>query len=162
MLLGQSISLAHLAPFVDISRKKIRKDVREEMEKAKINASDEAINAISEERVRKEIQRGVQIIQYQVLTLMTTNGQTPFITVFMYLGEAKNEQEKKDLALIIEETLKQRYQGVKNEAGVWITPAFMFWKKRISMKIVNIIISQNSPLNAPQNVWFRIIFLKRK
>ena len=121
---GQSISLTHLAPFVDISRKKIRKEVEDEMKKAKITTSEDAINEIVETRVLKEIKRGVQIIQYQVLTLMTTNGQAPFITVFMYLGEAKNEQEKKDLALIIEEVLKQRYQGVKNEEGVWITPAF--------------------------------------
>lgn len=96
----------------------------EEIKKAKANVSEEAINEIVEDRVRKEIKRGVQIIQYQVITLQTTNGQAPFITVFMYLGEARNEQEKKDLALIIEETLKQRYQGVKNEEGVWISPAF--------------------------------------
>lgn len=121
---GQSISLTHLAPFVDVSRKKIRGEVEEEMKKVKVDVSEEVINEIVESRVRKEIKRGVQIIQYQVVTLMTTNGQAPFITVFMYLGEARNEQEKKDLALIIEETLKQRYQGVKNEEGVWITPAF--------------------------------------
>ena len=120
---GQSISLTHLAPFVDISRKKIREAVKREL--AEIGVLDEnAINKIAEGRLREEINRGVQCIQYQVVTLLTTNGQAPFITVFMYLGEAKNEQEKADLALIIEETLAQRIKGVKNEAGVWITPAF--------------------------------------
>lgn len=120
---GQSISLTHLAPFVDISRKKIRSDVERE---AKLlgNIDTEAIERIVEERVKEEIKRGVQIIQYQVVTLMTTNGQAPFITVFMYLGEAKDEKTKSDLAMIIEEVLKQRYEGVKNEKGVWITPAF--------------------------------------
>ena len=121
---GQSISLAHLAPFVQVSREKIYKEVCEEVESLGISPSEEVISELVEKRLRKEIQRGVQTIQYQVITLMTTNGQAPFLTVFMYLNEAKNEQEKKDLALIIEETLKQRYQGVKNEAGVWITPAF--------------------------------------
>jgi len=120
---GQSISLTHLAPFVDVSRKKIRKEVTEEL--ALVGVSDEkAINDISEKRLRDEIRKGVQMIQYQVVTLLTTNGQAPFVTVFMYLGEARSEQEQKDLALIIEETLTQRIQGVKNEAGVWITPAF--------------------------------------
>ena len=120
---GQSISLTHLAPFVNVSREKIRKTVTEEL--AEVGVHDEAaIAKITESRLREEIRRGVQCIQYQVVTLLTTNGQAPFITVFMYLGEAKNEQEKADLALIIEETLLQRYQGVKNEAGVWITPAF--------------------------------------
>ena len=120
---GQSISLTHLAPFVNVSREKIRKTVTKEL--AEVGVTDEgAIAKITESRLREEIRRGVQCIQYQVVTLLTTNGQAPFITVFMYLGEAKNEQEKADLALIIEETLLQRYQGVKNEAGVWITPAF--------------------------------------
>ena len=121
---GQSISLTHLAPFVDISRKKIRKQVEEEMKLIGEAFSDEKIDEITEKRLREEVKNGVQMIQYQVVTLMTTNGQAPFVTVFMYLNEAKNEQEKKDLALIIEETLRQRYKGVKNEKGIWITPAF--------------------------------------
>lgn len=121
---GQSISLAHLAPFVQVSREKIRTEVLEEIKTLHTDATSEQINTIVEKRLHREITKGVQTIQYQIITLMTTNGQAPFLTVFMYLNEAKNEQEKKDLALIIEETLKQRYQGVKNEAGVWITPAF--------------------------------------
>ncbi len=121
---GQSISLTHLAPFVDISRKKIRKQVEEEMALLEEKVSEEKISEITEKRLREEVKNGVQMIQYQVVTLMTTNGQAPFVTVFMYLNEAKNEQEKKDLALIIEETLRQRYRGVKNEKGIWITPAF--------------------------------------
>ncbi|ERI04446.1 anaerobic ribonucleoside-triphosphate reductase [Atopobium sp. oral taxon 810] len=121
---GQSISLEHLAPFVDISRKKIRRSVYAEMESIGFDASNEQIEIMVEKRLHDEIARGVQTIQYQVVTLMTTNGQAPFITVFMYLGEARDEQTKRDLALIIEETLRQRYQGVRNEAGVWITPAF--------------------------------------
>ena len=121
---GQSISLAHLAPFVDVSRQKIRKEVEAELKEACGNADPEMVNKIAEKRVRAEINRGVQTIQYQVITLMTTNGQAPFVTEFLYLGEAKNEREKEDLALIIEETLKQRYEGVKNEKGVAITPAF--------------------------------------
>ena len=121
---GQSISLEHLAPFVDISRKKIRRSVYAEMETIGYKASTDQIEAMVDKRLREEIARGVQTIQYQVVTLMTTNGQAPFITVFMYLNEARDEQTKKDLALIIEETLRQRYQGVKNEKGVWITPAF--------------------------------------
>lgn len=121
---GQSISLTHLAPFVDVSRKHIVKDVREEFAATGIDASEEQIRKVAETRLLEEIRRGVQTIQYQVVTLMTTNGQAPFVTVFMYLNEARNEQEKHDLALIIEETLRQRYQGVKNEAGVWVTPAF--------------------------------------
>ncbi len=121
---GQSISLTHLAPFVQISREKIRKSVEKEMSIYGIQATQEQISAVVEERLREEVRRGVQTIQYQVVTLMTTNGQAPFITVFMYLNEARSEQEKKDLALIIEETLRQRYEGVKNEKGVWITPAF--------------------------------------
>ena len=121
---GQSISLTHLAPFVDISRKKIRRDVEKELAELGVQPSEEKITKIVEDRLRDEIKKGVQTIQYQVVTLMTTNGQAPFITVFMYLGEARNPQEKADLAIIIEETIRQRYQGVKNEAGVWITPAF--------------------------------------
>ena len=121
---GQSISLAHLAPFVDVSRKKIRKQVEAEIEDLGIEPDEKKISEIVEKRLREEIRRGVQTIQYQVVTLLTTNGQAPFVTVSMYLGEAKNEQEKKDLALVIEETLLQRYQGVKNEKGVWVTPAF--------------------------------------
>jgi len=121
---GQSISLAHLAPFVDVSRKKIRKVVEQEMEAIGADPGEEKIMELVEARLRDEVRRGVQTIQYQVLTLLTTNGQAPFVTVFMYLGEAKNDQERRDLALIIEETLEQRYQGVKNEDGVWITPAF--------------------------------------
>ncbi len=121
---GQSISLAHLAPFVQISREKIRKNVIESLEISGGSKDEEVINKIVEKQLRDEVCKGVQTIQYQVVTLMTTNGQAPFITVFMYLKEAKNEQEKKDLAMIIEETLKQRYTGVKNESGVYITPAF--------------------------------------
>ena len=121
---GQSISLTHLAPFVDVSRKKIRVQTLAEIDSLGLTAPMEKIDEIVEDRLREEIRRGVQIIQYQVVTLMTTNGQAPFITVFMYLNEAKNQTEKHDLAMIIEEMLRQRYQGVKNEAGVWITPAF--------------------------------------
>ena len=121
---GQSISLTHLAPFVQISREKIRKTVLKEIETIGVEVPEEKISKIVEERLHDEICKGVQTIQYQVVTLMTTNGQAPFVTVFMYLNEAKDENEKKDLALIIEEVLKQRYQGVKNEDGVWITPAF--------------------------------------
>jgi len=121
---GQSISLTHLAPFVQVSRERIRKNLLEELDQAGVQANEEGIASMVESRLREEISRGVQTIQYQVVTLMTTNGQAPFITVFMYLNEARNEQEKKDLALIIEEMLRQRYQGVKNEKGVWITPAF--------------------------------------
>ncbi len=121
---GQSISLAHLAPFVQVSRDKIRTEVLQEMEMVGIDYPKQVLNDIVEGRLKKEIIKGVQTIEYQVITLMTTNGQAPFLTVFMYLNEAKNEQEKKDLAMIIEETLKQRYKGVKNEAGVWVTPAF--------------------------------------
>lgn len=121
---GQSISLTHLAPFVDVSRKKIRAEVIKEHNEIGIALSTEDIEKITEMRLRIEVQKGVQTIQYQVVTLLTTNGQAPFITVFMYLNEARTDQEKKDLAMIIEETLKQRYQGVKNECGVWVTPAF--------------------------------------
>ena len=121
---GQSISLAHLAPFVQVSREKIRRETLAEIEELGVHPTEEKINDIVEQRLRKEVNRGVQTIQYQVVTLLTTNGQAPFVTVFMYLNEAKNEQEKHDLAMIIEETLKQRHKGVKNEKGVWITPAF--------------------------------------
>jgi len=121
---GQSISLTHLAPFVQVSREKIRRTVEDELNSCGVEATPEKISEITEKRLREEIRRGVQTIQYQVVTLLTTNGQAPFVTVFMYLGEAKNEQERADLALIIEEVLLQRYQGVKNEKGVWVTPAF--------------------------------------
>ncbi len=121
---GQSISLAHLAPFVDVSRKKLRRLVEEELKGIGVILDEDSLSKLVETRLREEVRGGVQTIQYQVLTLLTTNGQAPFVTVFMYLGEAKNEQERKDLALIIEETLEQRYEGVKNEDGVWITPAF--------------------------------------
>ena len=121
---GQSISLAHLAPFVDVSRKKIRRQVESEAASLGAAPDEESIAKVVEDRLREEVRRGVQTIQYQVVTLLTTNGQAPFVTVFMCLGEAKNEREKKDLALIIEETLLQRYEGVKNEKGVWVTPAF--------------------------------------
>ena len=121
---GQSISLTHLAPFVQVSRDKIRASVRDEFDTVGVAVTEDQINSIAEKRLREEIRRGVQTIQYQVVTLLTTNGQAPFVTVFMYLGEAKSQQEKDDLALIIEETLLQRYQGVKNEKGVWVTPAF--------------------------------------
>ncbi len=121
---GQSISLAHLAPFVQVSREKIRCELDEELAECGLSLNADAKKKMVEKRLKEEIRRGVQTIQYQVVTLLTTNGQAPFVTVFMYLGEAKNEQEKADLALVIEETLHQRYQGVKNEQGVWITPAF--------------------------------------
>ena len=121
---GQSISLTHLAPFVQVSRDKIRASVRSEFDAVGVAVTEDDINAIAEKRLREEIRRGVQTIQYQVVTLLTTNGQAPFITVFMYLGEARSQQEKADLAVIIEEMLLQRYQGVKNEKGVWVTPAF--------------------------------------
>ena len=121
---GQSISLTHLAPFVDVSRQKIARDAKAEMEELGVEVSAEKLQEVVERRLREEVKRGVQTIQYQVVTLMTTNGQAPFITVFMYLNEARNEREKLDLAMIVEEMLRQRYEGVKNEAGVWITPAF--------------------------------------
>lgn len=121
---GQSISLTHLAPFVDVSRKKIREQVAAEFKEIKADITDTEIDTITEKRLREEVRNGVQMVQYQVVTLMTTNGQAPFVTVFMYLNEARSEQEKDDLALIIEEMLCQRYQGVKNEKGIWITPAF--------------------------------------
>ena len=121
---GQSISLTHLAPFVDVSRQKIARDAKAEMEELGVEVSAEKLQEVVERRLREEVKRGVQTIQYQVVTLMTTNGQAPFITVFMYLNEARSEREKLDLAMIVEEMLRQRYEGVKNEAGVWITPAF--------------------------------------
>ncbi len=121
---GQSISLTHLAPFVEVSRQKIRRQVDAELKELGVEAPEEKVSEVVETRLRDEIRRGVQTIQYQVVTLMTTNGQAPFVTVFMYLNEARSEAEKRDLAMIIEETLRQRYEGVKNEAGVWITPAF--------------------------------------
>ena len=121
---GQSISLTHLAPFVEVSRQKIRREVARELEELGVEAPEDKVNDVVEDRLRDEIRRGVQTIQYQVVTLMTTNGQAPFVTVFMYLNEARSAAEKHDLAMIIEETLRQRYEGVKNEAGVWITPAF--------------------------------------
>ena len=121
---GQSISLTHLAPFVEVSRQKIRREVTRELAELGIDATSEKISEVVENRLLEEIRRGVQTIQYQVVTLMTTNGQAPFVTVFMYLNEARSAQEKHDLALVIQETLRQRYEGVKNEAGVWITPAF--------------------------------------
>mgnify|MGYP002580154077 CR=1 FL=1 len=121
---GQSISLTHLAPFVEVSRKKIRRDVIRELNEVGVEPSAEQLSRIVEARLRDEVRRGVQTIQYQVVTLMTTNGQAPFVTVFMYLNEARSEQKKHDLAIIIEEVLRQRYEGVKNEEGVWITPAF--------------------------------------
>ena len=121
---GQSISLAHLAPFVQVSREKIRRDVVDELKSAGADLDEQIVSSIVEKRLREEVRKGVQTIQYQVLTLMTTNGQAPFVTVFMYLNEAKSVQEKRDLAMIIEETLLQRYQGVQNEVGVWVTPAF--------------------------------------
>ena len=130
---GQSISLAHLAPFVQVSREKIRGQVLAEIAAVGGTPSEEVLSGIVEKRLREEIRRGVQTIQYQVVTLMTTNGQAPFVTVFMYLGEVDDPQTKRDLALIIEETLVQRYEGVKNEEGVWITPAFpsssMCWRR---------------------------------
>ncbi len=138
---GQSISLTHLAPFVDISRQKIRREVLAEIESAEVEMPEEKINAIVEKRLRSEINRGVQTLQYQVVTLLTTNGQAPFITVFMYLGEAHSKQEKDDLALIIEEMLNQRIQGVKNEAGVYVTPAF----PKLIYVLEDDNISENSP-----------------
>ena len=138
---GQSISLTHLAPFVQTSREKIRRDLEKEIELLETKPDEKTISEIVEKRIRDEIKRGVQTIQYQVVTLMTTNGQAPFVTVFMYLGEAKNEQEKKDLAIIIEEVLRQRIKGVKNEAGVYITPAFP--------KLIYVLEEQNIHENSP-------------
>ena len=162
---GQSISLTHLAPFVDVSRQKIRRQVADELHTIREAVTEEDISAITEKRLREEVKNGVQMIQYQVVTLMTTNGQAPFVTVFMYLNEAKNEQEKQDLALIIEETLRQRYQGVKNEKGVWITPAFpsssTCWRKTTFMRTANIIISQSWLPNARPSAWCLITFPKK-
>ena len=138
---GQSISLSHLAPFVQVSRDKIREEVNNEMKLIGVECPERILNEIVEDRLKKEITKGVQTIQYQVVTLMTTNGQAPFLTVFMYLNEAKSEAEKKDLAMIIEETLKQRYQGVKNETGAWITPAFP--------KLIYVLEEDNVTKNSP-------------
>ena len=138
---GQSISLTHLAPFVEISRQAIRKELQEECEETGVKMSDEMFSKIVEKRVRKEIQKGVQTIQYQVVTLMTTNGQAPFVTVFMYLGEAENDAERRDLALIIEEVLRERIKGVKNEQGVYVTPAFP--------KLIYVLEEQNITENSP-------------
>ena len=121
---GQSITLSHLAPFVQVSREKARREVKEELESLNLDSSEDTVNKMAEMRVRKEIEKGVQMIQYQVITLMTTNGQAPFVTVFMYLNEVPEGQTRDDLAIIIEEMLKQRIKGVKNEKGIWITPAF--------------------------------------
>ena len=129
---GQSISLTHLAPFVEVSRQKIRGEVARELEELGVSASAEKVREVVEDRLRDEIRRGVQTIQYQVVTLMTTNGQAPFVTVFMYLNEARTPQEKHDLAMIVEETLRQRYEGVKNEAGVWITPSLSTCSRTIT------------------------------
>ena len=138
---GQSITLTHLAPFVDISRKKIKRKLEEQFKSLNITVTDEQLNEVVESKVRDEINKGIQTIQYQVVTLMTTNGQAPFITVFMYLGEAKNEQEKHDLAMMIEETLNQRIMGVKNEKGIYITPAFP--------KLIYVLEEQNVNPNSP-------------
>ena len=163
---GQSISLTHLAPFVQVSRDKIRRTVEQEMASMGVELSSEQIEKMVETRLREEIRRGVQTIQYQVVTLLTTNGQAPFVTVFMYLGEAKNEQEKADLALIIEEVLLQRCQGVKNEKGIWVTPAFpslsTFSRRIISTRIPNIGILPSLRQNVPQSVWFPTISPKRR
>jgi ribonucleoside-triphosphate reductase len=121
---GQSISLAHLAPFVEVSRQKLRRELEEECEMSGLSMTEEMMEKLTERMLRAEVKRGVQTIQYQVVTLLTTNGQAPFVTVYMYLNEAKSEKEKADLAMIIEEVLEQRYEGVKNEKGVWVTPAF--------------------------------------
>lgn len=163
---GQSISLSHLAPFVDLSRQKFRKDVRAELEAAGVEPTDEQVDKITEIRVRDEINRGVQMIQYQVITLMTTNGQAPFVTVFMYLDEVPEGQTRNDLKLIIEEVLRQRIKGVKNESGVWITllsqSLFMFLMRTISQKAQNTGMLPALLPNARLSVWFLIIFqLKR-
>ena len=157
---GQSITLSHLAPFVQVSREKARREVKEELIASNLDSSEETVNKIAEMRVRKEIEKGVQVIQYQVITLMTTNGQAPFVTVFMYLNEVPEGQTRDDLALIIEEMLKQRIKGVKNEKGVFITPAFP--KLIYVLEENNIGTLQNLQLNAPQNVWSLTISLKRR
>ena len=154
---GQSISLAHLAPFVQVSREKIRKNVADECRQTGIIISDADRDKLVEMRLREEIKKGVQTIQYQVVTLLTTNGQAPFVTVFMYLNEAKNPQEKDDLALIIEEVLMQRYQGVKNEKGI-----FMCLRKTTFMWIQNITTSQKWPQDAQPRDLFLIIYQRRK
>ena len=124
--MGQTITLTHLAPFVDVSRKYITKELKAELDKSGVSVTEDQLEKMVNKRLQKEISDGIQTIQYQILTLMTTNGQTPFVTVFMYLNEAEDEQTKHDLALIIEEMLRQRFKGVKNEVGVWISPAFPF------------------------------------
>ena len=161
---GQSISLTHLAPFVDVSRQKIRKQVLAEVEALGVDPTEDKITEIVEKRLREEIRRGVQTIQYQVVTLLTTNGQAPFITVFMYLNEARSEQEKRDLAVIIEEMLEQRYQGVKNEQGVWVTPAFpkLIYTLEEDNMIRPTIISPSSPQNARRAAWCPITSAKRR
>ena len=156
---GQSISLTHLAPFVQISREKIRKNVSKELADAGIDASRETIDQITEKRLREEIKGGVQTIQYQVVTLLTTNGQAPFVTVFMYLGETDDPQEKKDLALIIEEVLMQRIEGVKNEKGVWVTPAF---PKLIYVLEEDNIKEGTWPPSVPPSGWCPTISPKRR
>ena len=164
---GQSISLTHLAPFVDVSRQKIRRQVEAEMEAIDAHPGEEKISQIVERRVREEIARGVQTIQYQVVTLMTTNGQAPFITVFMYLNEAKNEREKADLAMCIEEMLKQRYEGVKNEEGVWITPAFpkliyVLDEDNVRARAPRTSTSPSSPPSARPSAWCRTTSPRRR
>ena len=163
---GQSISLTHLAPFVEVSRQKIRKIVEAEMASIGADPGAEKITELVEARLREEIRRGVQTIQYQVVTLLTTNGQAPFITVFMYLGEAENEREKKDLAMIIEEMLLQRYQGVKNEDGVWVTPpspsSFTCWRRTTSPTMSPTGISLSWPPNAPPAAWCRTTSPRRR
>ena len=163
---GQSISLTHLAPFVEVSRQKIRKIVEAEMASIGADPGAEKITELVEARLREEIRRGVQTIQYQVVTLLTTNGQAPFITVFMYLNEARNEREKKDLAMIIEEMLLQRYQGVKNEDGVWVTPpspsSFTCWRRTTSPRMPPTGISQSWPPNAPPAAWCRTTSPRRR
>lgn len=124
--MGQTITLTHLAPFVDVSRKYITKELKIELDESGVSVTEDQLKKMVNKRLQKEISDGIQTIQYQILTLMTTNGQTPFVTVFMYLNEAEDEQTKHDLAIIIEEMLKQRFKGVKNEVGVWISPAFPF------------------------------------
>ena len=166
---GQSETLSHLAPFVDVSRQKIRKEVMLELSSTKELLGEkwqELVNEITERRVRDEVKKGVQTIQYQILTLMTTNGQTPFVTIFMYLGEVAEGQLRDDLAMIIEEVIIQRYEGVKNEKGAWVTPAFrnwcLFWSLITSQRAVSIGISLVWQLSALPNVWCQTMFLRRR
>ena len=163
---GQSISLTHLAPFVQVSREKIRRQLTEEMKEANAVITEEQLSNMVEKRLRDEIRRGVQTIQYQVVTLLTTNGQAPFVTVFMYLNEAKNEQEKHDLALIIEEVLLQRYEGVKNESGVWSPrpspSSSTCWRRTTSTKTANTTTSPAWRPSAPPSAWCRITSAKRR